>query len=556
MPMKKTFFVSQCYLHLPVRTGAPKRLMRFWYKYELVREFEIEYDAEAPEFWVSADLTAYKGQLLCVEMDASDALDGNTSETGLDQVVLRESERPAGRDGAYDEALRPQLHFSALRGWLNDPNGLVWQNGMYHLFYQHNPYGWGWNNMHWGHAVSEDLMHWTERPIALYPDAMGTMYSGSGVIDHVNSASFGAPGEAPMVLAYTAAGDRSTWSRGKPFVQCLAYSNDGGNTFSKYAGNPVLPHIVATNRDPKLIWHALTKRWIMALFLDGDVYALFSSHDLKNWTKMCEMELPGCSECPDLFELPVDGDESRSKWVFWGGNGSYRIGDFDGNRFVPELPLRVAHHGRHSYAAQTWNNIPGQDGRVIQIAWARFDLPGMPFNRFMTIPCALSLCTTEEGVSLLTYPVRELERLAEQSIELQACTAQQVRDACAPVSAPLLDVEICFRPAQTGSLALQLRGIELVYDASCATLRCLGCDAKLLPEAGQVRVRVLLDTVFIEVFGNMGRVYMPTGVIPEQSAPLLVWAAETADARLDSFTLRTLRSIWDPERERMREALA
>ena len=183
----------------------------------------------------------------------------------------------------YAEPSRPQFHFTAKKGWLNDPNGLVYFNGLYHLFFQHNPFGTEWGNMTWGHAVSKDLVRWTQLDDAIEPDKLGTIFSGSAVVDENNTSGFGTNGKAPLVCIYTAAGGTNTASTGKRFTQCLAYSTDGV-TFKKYEGNPVLPHQIVNNRDPKVIWYAPDKRWVMALYLDGHKYGFFGSPDLKNWT--------------------------------------------------------------------------------------------------------------------------------------------------------------------------------------------------------------------------------------------------------------------------------
>ena len=201
----------------------------------------------------------------------------------------------------YHEAGRPQFHFTAQTGWLNDPNGLVYFDGEYHLFFQFVTQLDGHDDAKlWGHAVSTDLVHWHQLENALEPDTLGAMWSGSAVIDWDNTSGFGSPGHPPLVALYTAAGGRSPQSKGHSATQCLAYSTDRGRTLTKYAGNPVLPHIAGENRDPKVVWYAPTRHWIMALYVDGDQFGLFSSPDLKAWTQIQTLTIPGCIECPDF----------------------------------------------------------------------------------------------------------------------------------------------------------------------------------------------------------------------------------------------------------------
>jgi fructan beta-fructosidase len=324
--MTEKRIIQHRYLYLPVRDGAPKRLVRLLLHGKPAMGFEVEWAEGQPDYWAFCDLASYRGQTLAIELDGS--------EVSPEAITVGDAVPDA--EGLYREPYRPQFHFSSRRGWNNDPNGLMYYRGEYHLFYQHNPYGWKWGNMHWGHAISRDLVHWQELGDALYPDALGTMFSGSGVVDWGNTAGLQTGEEKTLVCIYTAAGDTSALSKGQPFTQCIAASNDRGRSWRKYEGDPVLGHIVAHNRDPKVIWHAPTGRWIMALYLDKNDYALFASPDLKGWTRICDVALPGCSECPDLFELPVDGEAANTRWVFWGANGTYRLGAFDGRGFVPE----------------------------------------------------------------------------------------------------------------------------------------------------------------------------------------------------------------------------
>ncbi len=397
----------------------------------------------------------------------------------------------------FQEKLRPQFHFTAPKGWLNDPNGLVFYKGEYHLFYQHNPFGAEWGNMTWGHAVSKDLLHWQHLPHALEPDAMGTMFSGSAVVDWKNTSGLGTKENPPMVILYTAAGGTNDLSKGQPFTQCLAYSIDG-RTFTKYPGNPILPHIERENRDPKVFWHEPTKNWIMTLYLDGDHYAILRSHNLISWARAGNVTLPGDSECPDLFELPVDGDAKRKKWVFWGAAGKYRIGSFDGYQFKAETEPLTSNFGAHTYAAQTYSDAPRN--RRIQIGWMRGgNYPGMPFNQQMTLPLELSLKSTPDGPRLSSLPVAELGKI-------------RLRKLGAGESAELLEVRAILDASADATL--QIGEHEIRYEAATQTLHCLGKSAKLISGKPEFDLIVYRDRTSLEVFADSGLISMPFCFVP------------------------------------------
>ena len=318
------------YLLLPVKTrpkDAPKQRATLIVDGKPVRAFDIELD-DHPDWFAHLDVSEWKGRSATVRVEKipepSDAAD-----------LITTSDEIWNAAALYSEPLRPQLQFSNRRGWVNDPNGLVFYNGEYHLFFQHNPYGWHWGNMHWGHATSPDLVHWQEHGEALYPDDLGAMFSGSAVVDWKNTSGFGKDGKPPLVLFYTAAGN--------PCTQCIAYSTDG-RTFTKFSGNPVVKNIAPGDRDPKVIWHEPTKRWVMVLYVgqpsaDGKTgtngkpkvtHAIhfFTSPNLRDWTPT-SVVLGGDDndrffyECPDFFELPVNGDAIKSKWVLSGANSEY-----------------------------------------------------------------------------------------------------------------------------------------------------------------------------------------------------------------------------------------
>ncbi|MBL7222901.1 MAG: glycoside hydrolase family 32 protein [Candidatus Brocadiae bacterium] len=445
----------------------------------------------------------------------------------------------------YDETYRPQFHFTPKTNWTNDPNGLMCYKGEYHLFLQHNPHGINWGHMTWGHAVSPDLVHWTQLDHAIYPDGLGTIFSGSGVVDWNNTAGFQTGDEAVLVCIYTSAGGTSPESEGQPFTQSIAYSNDRGRTWTKHEGNPVLGHIVGSNRDPKVLWHEPTQRWVMALFLDGNDYAFFGSPDLKDWTRLCDVHIEGASECPDLFELPVDGDPANTKWVFWGASGNYLLGAFDGTAFTPESESLRSNWGANSYAAQTWSDIPPEDGRRIQIAWmAKGEYPGMPFNQQMTFPVELTLRTTPDGIRLHKTPVREIENIRDESLIWHDAALTPGANLLEGLEGELLDLRAEIEPAGAAAVGITLRGERVHYDVASATVSSLGTEAPLPLEDGRIRLQILLDRTTVEVFGNDGAISMPTCFLPDPADRGLGVYAEGGEARLVSLEIHRLRSAW------------
>ena len=266
----------------------------------------------------------------------------------------------------YGEKYRPQFHFTARKHWINDPNGLFFYQGTYHLCFQHQPPGRQGAYKDWGHAVSTDLIHWKQLASALTPHRVwGGCWSGSAVVDWQNTTGFQTGDARPIVAILTNGGEPG---QGPPCTQCLAFSTDGGSTFSYYEKNPVLGHIVASNRDPKVVWYAPTGKWIMALFLDGNDYALFASTDLKSWERLCVVNLPGVSECPDLFPLPVDGDPANTKWVFWVAAGTTSLAPSTAAPSRGRASCCGQTTAPTSTPAQTWSDIPPAHGRRIQIA--------------------------------------------------------------------------------------------------------------------------------------------------------------------------------------------
>jgi len=533
--------VDKPYMHLPVRNGAPKRLIRWIVDDTLAREFEIELAEGEPDFWTYTEVKTYMGKTLRLEVDPFPK-----DDTWVNTVTL--SNRWPEMDTLYRERLRPQFHFSPSRGWMNDPNGLVYYDGEYHLFFQHNPYGRQWGNMTWGHAVSEDMIHWRQLPDAIHPDKLGTIFSGSAVVDHRNTTGWQKDRHKPIVAIYTSAGGSNVQSRDQPFTQSIAYSTDRGRSFTPYQGNPVLGHIEASNRDPKVLWHEPTGKWVMILYLDRSRFGLFGSLDLKNWSQMSEVWMPDGHECPDLFELPVDGDPKNTRWVVWEAAGRYLIGDFDGQTFTPESELLESRFGANDYAGQTFSNMPSEDGRRIQIAWMSGGIyPGMPFNQQMTVPRVLSLRSTRDGVRLFIEPVKEIERLRGLENRMDDLTLGESPRKIQGVQGDLFDIELELEIGDSERLGLDVRGHRIEFLSGTNELTALDRVVTLKPEDGRILLRLLVDRTSVEVFANRGRVQMASCFLPADEESGLSLYALGGAAKATSVTVWELRSIWNLE---------
>ena len=547
-PAARDFLIASRYLLLPVKTGGPKRIGTLMLDNNELRRFEIELADGPPDWWAPLDVSRWKDKTLSLRIDK---LPHNSS--GLSQI--RPSDKIEGDQPLYQEALRPQLHFSPRRGWTNDPNGLVHYRCQYHLFFQHNPYGWNWGNMHWGHAISRDLVHWEEVDEALYPDALGPMFSGSAVIDWDNTSGLGhkePDGQTlpPMVLFYTAAGN--------PAVQCIAYSQDNGKTFIKYDKNPILKQITAGNRDPKVIWHPPTRQWIMVLYVElppkepiapntkpGPRHTIhfLTSKNLIDWTVTSIIE--GYYECPDLFELPIEGQPDEKKWVLTAANSEYQIGSFDGKTFTPETEKLPGHRGRGFYAAQTYSNLPVTDGRRIQFGWLQAPSPGMPFNQSMSLPLELRLVSTSAGPRMTFTPARELDSLhAETTTATGFTLTPQAANPLDGWNSELADLTVIVSPEKASTLTLTLRGLPLVYHADRQELSFQGHKVQVPLIDGQLKLRVLVDRTATEIFAQNGQYYIPIPAIPAASNHIYALSIQGGSAAVQQLKWSRCNSCW------------
>ncbi|MFI4910460.1 MAG: GH32 C-terminal domain-containing protein [Sedimentisphaeraceae bacterium JB056] len=537
--MKTTIKAEKKYLNIPVNNEASQERVFVYVdgKIDYYFDLQLANKGEA-DFWVYMDIGRYAG----CEITLKTTRDSATDPEAFNQ--LYQSDEPKEAASFYKEKKRPQLHFTSKRGWLNDPNGLVYYKGEYHLFYQHNPYGWKWGNMHWGHAVSKDLVHWAELGDALLSDELGTIYSGSAVVDWDNTSGFGSDGEPPIVAIYTAAGNHAPVE--VPFTQCIAYSNDKGRTWNKYSGNPVLGHIRDSNRDPKVIWHEQSKKWIMALFIDGKDYSLFSSPDLKNWKKLSDFE--GGYECPDFFPMMLDGNPDEIKWVFWTADGTYFLGSFDGTTFTPETGMKRCYDGGNVYAGQTFSDIPDSDGRRIHIPWLREPgkaFVGMRFNQQMGFPVEFTLRSTSQGAAIFTWPVQEIENIYAETHKFVNKTLSSENNLFDDFDDDMLDIYAEFEIEDNDAVfGFEIKGQRFVYDCKKSEIDAMGQVAHIAPQNGRINMRILVDRVSIEFFAGDGLVYMPFCLpSPEKESPRIF--SEGGSSRLVTLVVNKLESIWD-----------
>ncbi|HJQ78521.1 MAG TPA: glycoside hydrolase family 32 protein [Lacipirellulaceae bacterium] len=525
---ERAFTAPARYLHIPIKNGAPKRVVTLLVDGKPAVRNDIELADGKPDWWAPMDVSAWRGKQLALRVDK---LHEDSNALG----AIEQSDTLKDAENLYREPLRGQFHFSPRRGWNNDPNGLVFYNGEYHLFFQHNPYGWAWGNMHWGHAVSRDLVHWEEQGDKLLPDDMGPMFSGSAVVDWKNSSGFGTRGKPPMVLFYTAAGN--------PTVQCIAYSTDG-RSFTKYSGNPVLKQITAGNRDPKVIWHGPTQKWVMVLYVELEgVHTIhfFTSTNLKDWTFASKTD--GFFECPDLFDLPVDGDASRKKWVLLGASSEYRVGLFDGAKFISESPKLPGHRGKGFYAAQSFSDVP--DGRRILIGWFQTETKGMPFNQSMTIPLELGLTQTDEGPRMTYTPARELEVLRAKTHRFDPMSLRPGdENPLDEIRAELVEVRVEFEPIDATEVVFNIRDVMVIYHPKEQELSVAGHRAPAPLRNGKQRLTIFCDRTGGEVFASDGLCYvpMPFNMNPENRR--IFCETRGGVVKVNSLEVHGLRPAW------------
>lgn len=536
---------GQTLLNLPVNSSSPFLRAVIRLEGKAITQFNINL-SDNPEFWTFFDVSPYQGKTLTLEVanspqrgfggpaagnqpNAANAIPVMPPEinTKALDMIFADVKYP-GQDSVYLEKGRPQVHFTSQRGHINDPNGLVYYKGEYHLFYQHNPYGNGGGNQHWGHAVSKDMLHWIQLPEAIYPymfieGGRGDLaFSGSATYDPTNTSGFRKNGIDPLIAFYTSTG------RG----ECIKLSYDNGRTFIDYEGNPILKR-KTQGRDPKILWYAPGKHWVMVVWdggqprilSNGDTvfireHSVYTSPDMKKWTY--KSGVSGFFECPDLFELPVEGLPGVSKWVMYDALGRYVLGSFDGEKFTVDQPLKdYVYGGRYYYAAQTFNDSP--DGRRIQIGWANHTFPGMPFTCGQLFPTELKLRKTYDGIRLTPTPIKEMATLYKttQLIQNKVVTPGNSASISVNPDAPL-HVIAEFEQGDA-PLSLSIAGYEFRYDnewqfsavppsTAPTPLSNIANNTpvRYISTKDIFKIEAILDKNILEVFVNDGELYYVT----------------------------------------------
>lgn len=532
--------VTEDYLLLPIQDDAPEG------KICIVKDNEqkgtlmnVRLARERVDSYVPFELSAYKGQHISIDIQGVPA----------NALCWKELKMSDSFDMTNKEMFRPVYHHTPVYGWMNDPNGMFYKDGVYHLYFQYNPYGSVWGNMHWGHSTSTDLMHWKFEGCAIVPDAWGAIFSGSCVVDHENTAGFG---KEAVVAFYTSA--KSTpW--GDIQMQSMAYSLDNGKTFTKYEGNPILTSSEKDFRDPKVFWYAPGKHWVMILAV-GQHMEIYSSVNLKEWKKESEFGAMqgahgGVWECPDLVEIPVEGTREK-KWVlicnlnpggpFGGSAAQYFVGSFDGKKFVNESPTQTKwmDWGKDNYATVTWNNAP--DGRCIALGWMSNwqyanNVPTRQYRSANTLARDLTLYREGQELYLKSTPSSEVKKARGKKVSIPSFRVSEKHEIVNLFEEKqgAYEVEILIQNAGASKIAFcllndkgekvsmyyDLNRKQFVMDRSESGTVDFSKDFPAVTVAPanvdkELTLRLFVDRSSIEAFGEDGKFVMTNLVFPSQ----------------------------------------
>ena len=556
--------VTEDYLLLPIQDDAPEG------KICIVKDNEqkgtlmnVRLARERVDSYVPFELSAYKGQHISIDIQGVPA----------NALCWKELKMSDSFDMTNKEMFRPVYHHTPVYGWMNDPNGMFYKDGVYHLYFQYNPYGSVWGNMHWGHSTSTDLMHWNFEGCAIVPDAWGAIFSGSCVVDHNNTAGFG---KGAVVAFYTSA-KATPW--GDVQSQSMAYSLDNGKTFTKYEGNPILTSSEKDFRDPKVFWYAPGKHWVMMLAV-GQHMEIYSSVNLKEWKKESEFGAMqgahgGVWECPDLVEIPVEGTREK-KWVlicnlnpggpFGGSAAQYFVGSFDGKKFVNESPTQTKwmDWGKDNYATVTWNNAP--DGRCIALGWMSNwqyanNVPTRQYRSANTLARDLTLYREGQELFLKSTPSVEVKKARGKKVSIPSFKVSEKHEIVNLFedNQGAYEVEILIQNAGASKIAFcllndkgekvsmyyDLNRKQFVMDRSESGTVDFSKDFPAVTVAPanvdkELALRLFVDRSSIEAFGEDGKFVMTNLVFPSQPYVKMCFEADKNGYAVKTLNVYTL----------------
>lgn len=556
--------VAKKFLLLPVQENAPECKIGIINnnKSEGVL-MNVRLAREKVDYYVPYDISAYVGQDISIDIQGMPSSSLCWKEIKLSDTF----------DSSNRETYRPVYHHTPVYGWMNDPNGMFYKDGVYHLYFQYNPYGSMWANMTWGHSTSTDLTHWTYEGTAIVPDAWGAIFSGSCVVDKDNTAGFG---KGAVVAFYTSA--KSTpW--GDIQSQSMAYSLDNGKTFIKYEHNPILTSTERDFRDPKVFWYAPGKHWVMMLAV-GQEMQIYSSGNLKEWKKESSFGAMqgahgGVWECPDLVEVAVEGSKEK-KWVlicnlnpggpFGGSAAQYFVGSFDGKKFVNESPTQTKwlDWGKDNYATVTWSNAPA--GRCIALGWMSNwqyanNVPTTQYRSANTLARDLTLYRTGGELYLKSKPSPEIKKARAEEKKISTFEvkgnyevaslladnkgAYEIEMTIENKGTSKIDFSLMNEKGEKVAMYYDVVRKQFVMDRSASGIVGFSRDFPAVTVApvrntDQIHLRLFIDRSSVEAFGEDGEYVMTNLVFPAEPYNRMVFSSDKGSYIVKSMNVYRL----------------
>lgn len=488
----------------------------------------------------------------------------------------------------YKEPHRPQFHFTPEAKWMNDPNGMFYYDGKYHLFYQYYPDSTVWGPMHWGHAESNDMIHWDHLPIGLYPDSIGCIFSGGAVVDNNNTSQLGYDDHPPIIATFTHHDFVGEKAKTNDFQkQSIAYSVDGGKEWIKYNGNPVIPNTdkIKDFRDPKVVWHEDSQKWILVLAA-YDKVKFYSSPNLKDWEFVSDFGIEGDHrlwECPDLFPMKVEGSD-ETKWVLIvsiqkeapnGGTGtSYFVGDFDGKKYVSDISTQKwLDWGTDNYAFVTWNNVPDTDGRTLGIGWmsnwqyAQI-VPTEKWRSAMTLPRELYLSKFDSYYYIRSVPVKEFNELKGKTTSFGQfdITSEKKLEGAFSASQSELDLTVDLNKTSSNNFGIRLQNdlgenvvvsfnkesYSMLIDRTRSSKEKFSEDfynnihkVPISFDQEKLDIRLIIDAASIEIFINEGELSFTSIFFPTEDFNSMTLFSNNGTCSIMNAEVYALDNIWD-----------